>query len=273
MLIFLYFNCANTVGVYNGEIDTFTDLYGYELTNQTIASMLNCVAGISGSIMLGKYLDETKCFKKLQIYISVAITFFIIMTYIFLQFEFPQWVVVVWTIIAGAPVSSVSVVSYQFAPEVSYPISEVQAVSLMNVVNKLVTFAAVKLNTAMTDHDENPYKYSYGFFLWIALSVVSIVPALFVEEDLRRLNMKDVKKSEYVYESALMRKTVQEKALFYKEHRIIAPQEVIDHFFIISSHKSYREDHKTERMTTEDQDRMLSSKRRRSEDLRTSGNH
>lgn len=147
MLIFLYFNCANTVGIYNGEIDSFTNPYGYNLLPQIIASMMNCVAGITGSIMIGKYLDAKKCFKKLQIYIALAIAFWIFTTHMLLHFDIPEYVVVVWTILAGAPVSSVSVVSYQFAAEVSYPISEVQAVSLMNVVNKLVTLGVVKLTT------------------------------------------------------------------------------------------------------------------------------
>ena len=49
------------------------------------------------------------------------------------------------TILGGAPMSSVSVVSYQFQAEVIYPVSEVQGVSMMNVINKLLTFGHVQL--------------------------------------------------------------------------------------------------------------------------------
>lgn len=37
----------------------------FTLGEQTVASIVNCVAGISGSIMLGKYLDKSQAFKKL----------------------------------------------------------------------------------------------------------------------------------------------------------------------------------------------------------------
>ena len=65
ILIFIYFQCVNLVAVYNGEIDGFTEQYGYTLTDQTIGSIVNCIAGIGGSILLGKYLDKHRCFKKL----------------------------------------------------------------------------------------------------------------------------------------------------------------------------------------------------------------
>jgi hypothetical protein len=65
ILIFVYFQCVNSVAIYGGEIQPFTDQYNYSLLEQTLASMLNCVTGIIGSIWLGKYLDRTKYFKKL----------------------------------------------------------------------------------------------------------------------------------------------------------------------------------------------------------------
>jgi len=60
---------------------------------------------------------------------------------------------------------------------------------MMNVVNKLLTFGHVKLVDAMTDDGPD---YMYGFILWIALPIIGLIPASLVEEDLRRLNMKDV---------------------------------------------------------------------------------
>lgn len=167
--------------------------------------MLNCVAGISGSIMVGQYLDKLKCFKKFQIVLAITIPMSILLTFLLLHYNAPNMAVVILSIVAGAPLSSVSVVSYQFAAEVSYPISEVQAVSLMNVFNKLMTFGIVKLTSALVDDTPEHINYMYGFILWICLPIIGIIPALLVEEDLRRLNMKDVKKSEYVEESTLLK--------------------------------------------------------------------
>jgi predicted MFS family arabinose efflux permease len=166
--------------------------------------MLNCIAGIIGSIWLGKYLDKYKCFKKLQIFNAVAISFFISITFAGLQLDFPNWLVLMIIIIAGAPMSSVSVVSYQFAAEVIYPIGEVQGVSLMNTLNKLISFSLVQLTNGLTVDKPNQIKYMYGFILWIALPLIGLIPAFFVNEDLRRLNMKEVEKSVYFYEQNLM---------------------------------------------------------------------
>jgi predicted MFS family arabinose efflux permease len=126
IFIFMYFNTVNTVGIYNGEIEPYTNPYNrFTLIEQTMASMLNCVAGISGSLILGKYIDRLKCFKRFQIMVAIAITVAIALTWASLEFELPNIVVVLIIILAGAPVSSVSVVSYQFAAEVIYPVSEV----------------------------------------------------------------------------------------------------------------------------------------------------
>jgi hypothetical protein len=62
----------------------------------------------------------------------------------------------------------------------------------------------------------------YGFILWIFLPLVALVPAFLVEEDLRRLNMKEVQKSEYFEEKAILALNQEEKQQFIKDHNIIA---------------------------------------------------
>jgi hypothetical protein len=47
--------------------------------------------------------------------------------------------------IAGLPMNAISVVSYQFVSEITYPVSEVQAVSFMNTVNKFISFVAMQI--------------------------------------------------------------------------------------------------------------------------------
>lgn len=222
MLVFIYFNCVNSVSIYNAEIEPFTNQYEFDLTEQTVASMLNCVAGIAGSIMLGKYLDKLKCFKNFQIMLGFAIPITILITFLLLHFNAPNIIVILISIIAGAPLSSVSVVSYQFAAEVVYPVSEVQAVSMMNVVNKLVTLGVVKLTTALVDDTPSHIYYMYGFILWISLPLIGLIPAFLVEEDLRRLNMKDVQKSNYVEEQTLLNQNDSERKEYYKTHKIVA---------------------------------------------------
>jgi predicted MFS family arabinose efflux permease len=80
----------------------------------TIASIVNCVAGITGSIYIGKILDKHKNYKRMQIYVAIGVSLTVFLTYISLKFGAPEWVSIVITILGGAPMSSVSVVSYQF---------------------------------------------------------------------------------------------------------------------------------------------------------------
>ena len=52
-------------------------------------------------------------------------------------------VVQIIIILTGAPMFSVSVPTFQFVAEVIYPVSEIQGVSLVNVINKLISFGMV----------------------------------------------------------------------------------------------------------------------------------
>lgn len=112
--IFVYFQCVNLVSIYNGEIDGFTTQYGYTLVPQTIGSILNCVAGIAGSLFLGKYLDKHRCFKKMQILLALGVSFTVFLTFLVLHFNGPSWLTILITILGGIPISSISLVSYQF---------------------------------------------------------------------------------------------------------------------------------------------------------------
>lgn len=212
--------------------------------------MLNCLACIAGSMWVGGYLDRSKNFKKTQIVVALSISTTIAITFLMLHNNLPNFLVIIWVIISGAPISSVSVVSYQFAAEVSYPISEVQAVSLMNVMNKLITFGVVKLTTAITEDTPESINYMYGFLLWIGLPLIGIVPAFFVEEDLRRLNMKDVGKSIYIEEKVINKMDKGDKKIFYRDNKIIAGIDVLEGMFMIDYRRSARETYKPESMLT-----------------------
>ena len=122
----------------------------------------------------------------------------------------------------------------------------------MNVFNKMMTFGIVNLTSSLTDDTPDNINFMYGFILWISLPLIGLIPALLVLEDLRRLNMKDVRMSEYIEERTLMAQTVKEKTEFLRNHKVIANNEVLDHFFIIEAHRSARDSHVSERMTTED---------------------
>jgi hypothetical protein len=93
---------------------------------------------------------------------------------------------------------------------------------MMNVINKLLTFGHVQLVESITNDTPDHINYMYGFILWIFLPLVALIPAFLVEEDLRRLNMKDVQKSEYFEEKDILALNQEEKQQFIREHNIIA---------------------------------------------------
>ena len=93
---------------------------------------------------------------------------------------------------------------------------------MMNVINKLLTFGHAQLVGKITDDTPENINYLYGFILWICLPLVALIPAFLGEEDLRRLNMKEVQQSEYVEERAILALNPQEKQNFMREHNIIA---------------------------------------------------
>jgi hypothetical protein len=93
---------------------------------------------------------------------------------------------------------------------------------MMNVINKLLTFGHVQLVDKITDDTPESINYLYGFILWIFLPIAALIPAFLVEEDLRRLNMKDVQKSEYVEEKVILALDQTARQEFVRERNIIA---------------------------------------------------
>ena len=47
----------------------------------------------------------------------------------------------------------------------------------------------------MVIDDATDKNFRHGFFLWMGVALVALIPAILVKEDLRRLNLKDVEKS------------------------------------------------------------------------------
>jgi predicted MFS family arabinose efflux permease len=48
----------------------------------TYTSIINCVAGIIGSIYIGKLLDKHRNYKNMQIYIAIGVSFTVLVTFL-----------------------------------------------------------------------------------------------------------------------------------------------------------------------------------------------
>jgi len=103
---------------------------------------------------------------------AVIVSGFVLVTYLLLHVEAPVWVVITIIMLAGAPMSTISVSSYQFAAEVTYPVEEVFGVGIMNTFNKLFTFSIVLIDTFIGP--------DLALILWMCLSILGVIPSFFV---------------------------------------------------------------------------------------------
>jgi hypothetical protein len=113
----------------------------------------------------------------------------------------------------------------------------------------------------------------YGFILWIFFPLMGLLPAFFVEEDLRRLNMKEVEKSQYVEEKTLLLKDDAERKKFYRDNKIIAADDVLEKYFDIHFRYSERVTYKSESLTTEEYDLKQRNRRASDTSVKRSSNY
>lgn len=104
---------------------------------------------------------------------------------------------------------------------------------MMNIINKLLNFGHVQLEEYITEDTPETIIYMCGIILWIFLSLVFLIPAFLIEEDLRRLSMKEMKQSEYVEERAILALNPHEKQNFMRQHNIIEEKDVLDYYKLI----------------------------------------
>ena len=60
----------------------------------------------------------------------------------------------------------------------------------MNVINKLISFGLVKLG--------NHLSFFLVFLIWALLPLLGLIPGRLVEEDLRRLNIAEVSRTDTI---------------------------------------------------------------------------
>ncbi|TNV81049.1 hypothetical protein FGO68_gene1374 [Halteria grandinella] len=180
VLIFIYFQCANTVSIYNSQIEPFTNQYNVSLKSQMQSQMYNSVAGIVASLYYGKWLDKNQRFKKAQLVVTLLIISAISLTFLVLHFNAPEPAFILVSIFAGVPTAAITLVSQRFISEVAKPVSEVQSISLMNMANKVVSLVLIRATSMLTCDTPTHIRFMHGFILWVALPVAGLVPAAMV---------------------------------------------------------------------------------------------
>jgi hypothetical protein len=135
-------------------------------------------------------LDKYKCYKKMINAIALSLSACVVCTFIVLALDLPHGWGIALAFISGFPMFAVPAPIVQFIAEVVYPTSEIQGISLMNVINKLISFGMVKLG--------NNLSFFLVFFIWAVLPLLGLIPGRLVEEDLRRLNIAEVSRTDTI---------------------------------------------------------------------------
>lgn len=147
--------------------------------------------------------------------IALTLSTCIILSFLILAFDLPHTLGLFMVVLTGFPMFSVSAPTFQFIAEVIYPVSEVQGISLVNMINKLVSFGLVKVG--------NQLPFFLVFFIWATLPLLGLIPGRLVEEDLRRLNIPEVARTVAVEDSLIKSEGIEQvMATHFKNHVVYA---------------------------------------------------
>jgi hypothetical protein len=153
--------------------------------------------------------------------IALTLSTCIILSFLILALDLPHTLGLFMVVLTGFPMFSVSAPTFQFIAEVIYPVSEVQGISLVNMINKLVSFALVKV--------ENQLPFFAVFFIWAILPLLGLIPGWLVEEDLRRLNIPEVARTVAVEDSLIISEGFEQvMATYFKNHVVYAHKAAIE---------------------------------------------
>lgn len=100
----------------------------------------------------------------------------------------------------GATVVPITPVAFAFTVELTFPVPEALTNGLMITCGLLWGTAEGLLQSSLQDHSR-----LYPLAIWCASAVIALILSFFVEEDLRRLQLDDVKNSEYIQDDEVRR--------------------------------------------------------------------
>lgn len=109
-------------------------------------------------------------------------------------------------LLMGITVIPILSATYTFACELTFPVPEGQTVGMIITFGNLLGTGVGILASYLLEFDTR-----YPMIFFIALCLLALIISFFIEEDLRRLNMDDVKNSEYIEESELRKQSFDER--------------------------------------------------------------
>jgi MFS family permease len=173
--------------------------------------MLFLIGGIFNSFFLGSILDKYQNYKKLVIFISGLS---IVTTLIhFLTLPSGNYIYEgVGMLLNGIAVIPMSSVGQTFAVELAFPVPEALTNGMMMTFSMVFSTAIGTVCSIIAS-----YSAYYALGLWTVIAALALITSIFIDQDLRRLYLDDVKNSEYIEENELRKASFEQREVFFKE--------------------------------------------------------
>lgn len=117
-------------------VSDLTEPYGYSPADNAVFGGVFIISGVVGSFIFGAILDKTAKFKLMLFVIAVSSTLSVALTFLSLPSK-NFYFFTLNLLLVGASVISVIPVSYSFAVELTYPLSEAMSNGMMIMVSQI----------------------------------------------------------------------------------------------------------------------------------------
>ena len=115
-------------------------------------------------------------------------------------------------LLIGISLIPITSVSFAFSCELAFPVPEALTNGMMITISLMWGTGTGILCTSLAER--SPY---YAMIFWSTSAILAFVISFFVEQDLRRLQLDDVKNSEYIEEEDVRRQSFEQREVFLKE--------------------------------------------------------
>ncbi|CDW89422.1 major facilitator superfamily protein [Stylonychia lemnae] len=212
IILFLIFNFI--YGIHSsigGTIASVASGYGYGVSACSTMCFVYLTGGIFNSFFLGVILDKYQAYRKLVMIvcvvsvISCGIHLVALPTGNVLFESFAMMLV-------GAAVLPITNISYSFAVELTFPVPEVITNGMMISISLVWGVSLGILCQALADIDP---RYTLAF--WTLSSIIALILSCFLKQELRRLDLDDVKNSEYIEDDEFRRQSYEQREAFLRE--------------------------------------------------------
>lgn len=163
--------------------------------------MTYSLCGIATSIVLGKVLDASLQYKRVLLIVtgSAVITTGV---HCFAMPSGNPYFEIATMLFVGPSLLPISSICFSFAGELAYPVPEAQSIGMMIMFALLYGTGAGTLCSKLAEIDRH-----YPLYFWTSCCIIGFLMSIFIEEDLRRMQLDDVKNSEYVDEDEVRRQS------------------------------------------------------------------